>query len=459
MRTKLVRTSFLAGLVLIAACGALLLTASASAASTGVGQPIVELQQNAANELTYPSTFVNQKIAGTNSGGKQQYKFQRQREGKNFVYVIANLTPNTNYSVELSFVEREFSAAGQRVFNVYVQAALKLSRLDIYRMVGKYAAYQATFIGRSNATGALGVTFRSDQGGGRDYATVSTVRVYAGSTNYVEVDASVSRLTASIPVRLAATSSRNTYETVLSRLGSRFCLNLAPQKLSSRMSPLGDGTGDLQDLVLALSNGSTIRSMPFTDRYPVWENVTQSQTMTSQTFGGWSSSMPFSVSTKFTAPFYPQDDKISGAPFIYMDVTVKNNSASTASPSFIVARPQRQDFASSAVAEFPTATVSGMQATSKYSYYDESLNPGKSHSAVEALAVPANEAGDVDFRGSIADEFGNFSQGQLWGYVSPSGYPSTYNDYKHPIYSFYPRGYTGAVWSIAGLAPGETRTK
>src|SRR5665647_534668 len=79
--------------------------------------------------------------------------------------------------------------------------------------------------------------------------------------------------------------------------------------------------------------------------------------------------------------------------------------------------------------------------------------------AVEALAVPAGEAGDVDFRGSAAGEFTNFGQGQLWGYASPSGYPSTYSDYKHPVFSFFPRGYTGAVWSITDLAPGATITK
>ena len=459
MGTKLVRASLCAGLVLLVACGVVLLATAACTAATGVAQPIVELQQNAWNELTYPSTFYGQKTSGTDSGTKQQYKFQRQREGKNFDYVIADLTPNNYYSVEMSFVEHKFSAVGQRVFNVYLQGTLKISRFDIYRNVGKNAAVQTTLTARADASGNIVVLLRSDQAGGVDYATISTIRVYSGATNFVEIDSSASRLTASTPVRMPATSSRNTYETVLSRLGSRFCLNLVPQKLSSRMSPMGDGTGDLQDLVLGLSNGSTMRVMPFTDRYPVWENVVQSHTMTSQGFTGTSAALPFTVSTTFTAPFYPQDDKLSGAPFIYLDVTVKNNSAVPVSPTFVVARPQRQDFASSAVSEFSTATVTGMDAASRYSYYDESYNAGKSHLASEVLAVPAGEAGDVDFRGSVAGEFGDFNQGQLWGYTSPAGYPYTYNDYKHPLFSFYPRGYTGAVWSIHDLGAGAVVTK
>jgi hypothetical protein len=344
---------------------------------------------------------------------------------------------------------------------VYVRGGRVISKLDIFAAAGKNKAYQRKFFATSGSTGVLTVCCRSDESGCKDYGTISTIRMYLGATNAVEINANASRLNMTLPVRFAGSASQDTYETMLGRLGARYGLNLAPQRLGAKFSSLGDGTGDLADLMMALTDGVTTRALPFTDRYPAWEKMTQRQTMTSQSFACSSSHLPFAVTATFRAPFYPGNQKVSGAPFFYIDVTVKNNGASPASSTFVLARPHSRDFATTKVVPYPGTVATGLSSKASYNYYDESYNTFKARKADEALVVPAGEAGDVKFRGGGAtdDEFADFTSDKLWGYVSPAGYPATYSDYKHPIYSFYPRGYTGAVWSIAGLAPGAVTTK
>jgi xylan 1,4-beta-xylosidase len=459
MYSRTTRIALFACLVVLAAAACVLITAAGAAAS-GPGQPVVELQQNGSSDVTHPDLFTTTTIAGTDTVTRQAYKFQRQREGKFFTYAIGNLPPSTAYYVELSFVEHDWSAAGKRVFNVYLQGALKLSKLDLFASApGKNRALQRTYLALTDAAGVMSVSLRSDQSGCKDYGTISTIRLYSGSTNAVEVDAFASRLNMNTPTRFGSSSTRNIYEAILGRMGARTSLGLLPQKLAARFSSLGDGTGDVHDLVLALTDGLNVRSLPLTDRYPVWENCVQSQTMTSQDFRCSSSAMPLSVDVKFSAPFHPGQEKLSSAPFFYIDVTVTNNGAAPSSPTFVLARPHKADFATTAVTEFSTATDVGITNSATYNYYDETQNPYRAKTAGESLAVPAGEATDVDFRGSASGEFSDFASDQLWGFLSPAGYPATYTAYQQPVYSFYPRGYSGAVWSISALGPGASVTK
>lgn len=457
MKRRPLRTGLFLGITLaIALCALALLTQGALA--QGQAQPIVELENNWSSGVTTPSEFKGQSISGTDSATKQQYKFQRQRKGIDFSYVIANLAPYTSYSVELSFVEHDFSRAGQRVFNTYIQATKVLNRLDIYNMAGANNAHQRTIKTVADSKGFLTVEFRSWESGCTGEATISTIRVYDGSGSVVEINAAASRNNMTPPVKRTNSGSQNAFECMLGRLGSRLSLNLLPQRLAGRFSSLGTGTGDISDFIMAVSNGGQVRCLPFTDRFPVWESVDQSQTMTTETFDGSSPSMPLRMKATFRAPFYPRNEKISGAPFVYVDVTVTNAGGSPASGAFLFAWPQRQDFSSSAITQFSTATEKGFTYNTSYSYYDESINPAASKGATEALALPVAEAADVDFKGSSAAEFGDFTGNRVLGWSSPYGYPQTYNDPANPTYSFYPRGYCGAEWTIS-LAPGDSQTK
>jgi hypothetical protein len=459
MKKRLLKIGLYLGITLaIALCALVLLTRGAFA--QGQAQPIVELQNNWNSGITTPSGFKDQSISGTDNSTKQQYKFQRQRKGIDFSYVIANLTPYASYSVELSFVEHDFSQVDKRVFNAYLQNTKVINGLDIYKMAGSNGAYQRTINNVADSGGRLTIEFRSWESGCTGEATISTIRVYSGSGTVVEINAAASRNNMTPPVRHTNSGSQNALECILGRLGSRLSLNLLPQRLAARFSSLGTGTGDLSDLILATSGGGQIRCLPFTDRFPVWESVNQSQTMTTEAFDCSSPSMPLRTRATFRAPFYPRNEKISEAPFVYVDVTVTNAGGSPASGAFLLAWPQRQDFSSSAVTQFSTAAEKGFTYNTSYTYYDESINPAASKSATEALALPVGEAGaDVVFKGPNPLDFSDFGGDHVLGWNSPYGYPQTYNDPANPTYAFYPRGYSGAEWTITNLAPGASSTK
>lgn len=458
MKNRLLRIALFAGITLAVALCALVLLAQGAFAQ-GQAQPIVELENNWSSGITAPSEFKDQAISGADSATKQQYKFRRQREGIDFSYVIANLTPYASYSVELSFVEHNHSRAGQRVFNGYIQATRVINRLDIYLTAGANSAYQRTINTVADSSGRLTVEFRSWEAGCTGEATISTIRVYGGAGNVVEINAAASRNNMTPPVRRTNSGSQNAFECILGRLGSRLSLNLLPQRLAGRFSSLGTGTGDVSDFIMAVGSGGQVRSLPFTDRFPVWESINQSRTMTSEIFDCSSPAMSLSTKATFRAPFYPRNEKISGAPFVYIDVTVTNTGGSPASGAFLFAWPQRQDFGSSSVTQFTTATEKGFTYNTSYSYYDESINPAASKGATEALALPVAETADVAFKGSNSSEFGDFTGNRVWGWSSPHGYPQTYNDPSNPTYGFYPRGYSGAEWTITNLAPGASSTK
>ncbi len=463
MESRIARIIVISAVVAAGAVTALLLCAPAAFAQ-GLGQPIVELRSDAPGDLARAGLFAGQRIAGTDSITKQKYKFQRERQGKDFSYAVANLEPSTGYLVELSFVEHDQSASGRRIFDVYLQGAPFISKLDIYARAGKNKAYQQTFFAYSDSAGLLTARFTSLDSGCKDYATVSTVRIYRGTSSAVEINAAASRLTMNVPARFSNGAGQDSFETVLGRLGSRFSLDLLPQKLSARFSSLGDGTGDLSDLVMALADDTrtNIRALPFTDRFTVWESMTFEQTMTRQRYTCSSTQMPFEVTVDFRSPFYPGEEQLSGAPFFYVDVTVRNTGTNAASPSFLFARPNKQDFAKSSLATFDDGTKTGYQGSTVYGYYDETSSVSYSRHATEALAVSKSEQADVAFRGAAESEFTDFTADSLWGYASPAGYPRTYSDYKNPVFSFYPRGYTGAVWTPALAAagqPGDASTK
>jgi len=435
----------------------LLAVLSGKALAAGSGPVTVELQQNHGRDVTRASTFPVG-IANTDGGTRQQYKFQRERQGKCFTYVTAGLEPGTSYSVELSFVEHDFHTGGMRRFNVYVQSALALSDLDLYSASGADSAYQVTVQSKADGRGLLPVAFRSDQAGCVDNATVSTVRVFSGAGDAVEIDASASRNVKDPPVSHYNTASQNTFEAVLGRLGSRASLDLVPQRLACRFTTLGTWTGDLSEFVFALKCGKEVRALPFTGRFPTFENISQTQKMTSQALACSSGSMPLQVTVAFRAPFYPRNEKVSGAPFFYVELSVKNGSSHSASGTFMVARPVKDEFASAGIARFSDASATGITSRTEYNYNDETVNANDAKAAGEALALPTAEAAGLDFRGATAGQFGDFSSGALWGWSSPVGYPVA-GDPKNPAYTFYPRGYEGCLWTISNLASGATTTK
>ncbi|MBU4195025.1 MAG: DUF4965 domain-containing protein, partial [Actinobacteria bacterium] len=427
--------------------------------ASGPGQVIVELQQNNGSEITRTSDFYGQEIAGTDGGARQAYKFQRERHGRHFTYVVANLVPGAAYEVELSFVEHDQPSSGLRVFNVNIGDARVLDHLDVFAQVGANHACQFRLGAAADPGGLLGIVFRSDEPGCAGDATVSTITVRDASGDVVEIDATASRHRMDPPVRHYNNGRQNTLETILGRLGSRISLNLLPQRLASRVSPLGTWTGDLSELVIALKQGPDIRCLPFTDRFPAWESIEQAQGMTHQSFDCRSPAVPLEMSAVFRSPFYPGDEKLSTAPFFYVDLTVRNTGEGTVSGEVLLARPHKEGFQECGMAGFSGPDTAGYTFEASYQYQEETVNEHGARSAVEALAVPSGEKEGVRFRGLTKGEFTDFSPDSIWGWRSPDGYPLTYDEPRSPTFTFYPRGYSGAVWSIDGLEPGGTATR
>ena len=100
--------------------------------------------------------------------------YQTERYG-NFAYNIP--LANGNYTVTLKFAETYWNAAGKRVFNVGMQGAQVISKLDIYAVAGKNAAYDVP-VSVSVTNGALNITFTTVV----DNAKVSAIEITPGSS-------------------------------------------------------------------------------------------------------------------------------------------------------------------------------------------------------------------------------------------------------------------------------------
>jgi hypothetical protein len=96
---------------------------------------------------TYPAT---QSVSGT----PDPTLYQSERYAKQLIYNIT--VPNGSYNVTLSFAEMYFNAAGKRVFSVSLEGQTVLQDLDIWALVGQFAALQRTFKVTVN-TGVLNI--------------------------------------------------------------------------------------------------------------------------------------------------------------------------------------------------------------------------------------------------------------------------------------------------------------
>jgi hypothetical protein len=291
------------------------------------------------------------------------------------------------YLVELSFVEHDHSGASSRVFNVYVGSVRVIDRLDIFSRVGANHAYRVDLGATADSTGVIAIRFTSAEPGCTGKATVSTIKVFDGTGDVVEIDASDSRHRMHPPVRHYNTGSQDTMEAILGRLGSRISLNLLPQRLACRFTSLGTWTGDLSEMVVGLRSGNTVRALPLTDRFPAWESMSQELSMTSCSFDCASGALPLELHATFRAPFYPGFEKLSTAPFFYIDLTVTNTGESAASCEVLLARPHKEGFDSSAVEEFSGGPAAGLTCRTGYGYGEETLSGPGVTPAVEASAT------------------------------------------------------------------------
>jgi hypothetical protein len=430
--------------LLVVAIAALLLLASGESACAEDGRTVVELQGRSS-----AISIADRPVTGTDSATKQAYKYKQERYGNDFHYALSGLTQAT-YDIEFSMVESYYSAPGQRVYDIKANdmPLPGLVNLDILTRVPKYQAYQVTITNVPAPGGILDLRFLASKA----EATISNIRLTTGGQTVLEINVMETRNWSAFPLRFINGAGQDLHETILARLGSRFMINPVPQLLAWRQSPLGTWTADLSELVLAFKDaGGDIRCLPFTDRYPVFSTVDQQLTMTGVSYECQDPALPFKATVTLKAPFYPQDTKLSTAPFFYVDIRVTNLGGTPVNGQFMLARAHKDDNTGAAAPQPLGGASSGYKFNTKYTYGDESyILPNPNNSGY----VSFSEAAAVDNTTNVNLHYADItSTGWMWG--SPSGYPLPY---RHKVYTFRPRGYSGMDWSFS-LAGGASDSR
>ncbi|RJP32229.1 MAG: DUF4965 domain-containing protein [Actinobacteria bacterium] len=390
------------------------------------GGVIIELQGN-----SWPVSLDARPVQGTDNQTRQDYKYKSIREGEDFHYVIAGL-PQEAYDLELSFVEYAHTLPGGRVFNVYCNDVIPpgLTSVDLCAKAGKERAYQVTVPGVSAPGGILDLRFEAVKG----LALIGHIRLSAPGEPDLEIKSGESRHWTYIPLRQGS-SGQNVYEAVLGRFGSRFMINPVPQLLAWRQSPLGTWTDDLSEFVLAFRDEEgEIRCLPFTDRYPTFSSIDQQLSLTGITYVCQDPSLPFQAMVTLTAPFYPGDEKLSTAPFFYLDIDLSNPGGEEVRGEILLARAHKDNNTGGGSPRSLKGSR-GYKYTTQYTYGQESHVNGESNSGCfefwEALAVDEPARVNWHYDDIIAT-------GWMWD--PPAGYPQFR---ATPVYSFIPRGYSG----------------
>lgn len=278
-----------------------------------------------------------------------------------------------------------------------------------------------------------------DFSAGAGLAVVSTIELGTNATSFfLALPADQSRHRQSPVARYGG----GPFETVLGRLGSRYDLDLAPQRLGFRASPLGTWADDLSDLVVAASvGGSTPRALPLTDRYPTFSQVGQSLSLTSVTFSASEPALGLSLTATFRAPFYPQDESVSVPPVFLLDLSVSAPQAVTVYVYRAVPYDASPGDASACTGCQPVALggATGVRWGSMATFGDQSRvlpGDGGAHHASEAMAVLSPSAGWTARPGPHID----CTTGVLPCFA-PAGDPNAY------VFRARGRGWTGLTWS------------
>ncbi len=110
-----------------------------------------------------------------------QAVYQYQRYGPNFFYVCTGLTPSTNYTVNLKFMEH-VDTAGQRPFNVDINGTRVLSAFDIATAAGgQLIGIQRQFTVAANANGQIQIFFTGTPSAADPNARIDGIQVVPSS--------------------------------------------------------------------------------------------------------------------------------------------------------------------------------------------------------------------------------------------------------------------------------------
>jgi fibronectin type 3 domain-containing protein len=118
--------------------------------------------------------------------------YQDARQGS-VTYTIPGLTAGTSYIVRLHFAELYFTAAGNRVFDVFINGAAVLTNFDIIAASGaQYTAVVEQFTTTPNSSGQIVIAFTAVT----DQPMINGIEVFGASTACTTVPSAPTNLTA-----------------------------------------------------------------------------------------------------------------------------------------------------------------------------------------------------------------------------------------------------------------------
>jgi xylan 1,4-beta-xylosidase len=113
------------------------------------------------------------------------------------------------------------------------------------------------------------------------------------------------------------------FATFLAKLGSRFSLLLDAPNRRVRHSSLGHFLDAELDLVLGVRVGGVTRSVPLTRRCEPFRWCEQHLTATSVRYVATEPQWGLRFTAELVSPFYPQDERLSLAPLVYINLAVE----------------------------------------------------------------------------------------------------------------------------------------
>jgi hypothetical protein len=112
-----------------------------------------------------------------------QSVYQHERYG-DFTYTIPNLTAGASYTVNLSFVEIYWTAAGKREFNVLINGTQVLTNFDVFATAGgENIAIVKSFAATASSTGTIAIQFTT---GAADNPMVSGIQIVTAAATTTE---------------------------------------------------------------------------------------------------------------------------------------------------------------------------------------------------------------------------------------------------------------------------------
>jgi len=260
-------------------------------------------------------------------------RFQRERYGADFHVRLHGLPPGA-YSLKLGVAEMKFLTPGSRLFSLSANGQALLQDFDILSEVANYEALVKVFRIRLDEP-VLDLHFSSTV----DNAKYCFLRVY-NDDFAVEVPTEVPVAQRAAGDLSDAPYLTGLFETSLGKFGSRVAFNPRPRTRAWWQGALGNADYAVAyferdaarwadapyAMAFATECGPVTYALPFTEDLPAFPSIRQSLTPTTLTYVCRAPDLPYEVEYRFVAPFYPRDLKLSTAPYLLLEATVRDRS-------------------------------------------------------------------------------------------------------------------------------------